>query len=222
MGSGKTSLSNLLRNELNSDTCGFVHFDAFKYAEAPLRREFIRRVAKELSISDDRFDRGLYEEEHRSGLKLDRTSISQLAWIVGITAGAALLLAAALSLLLALLSKKALGPDWASNAKVLIPAIFSPAIIIAPVVALVAAQLTVNRKRYAPQSDEEFERLFCEVVASARKKHQGWHRLVIFIDELDRCGADEVASTLETLRTFLEVEGCVSFPPRGGHWSSYE
>jgi len=43
-GSGKTSLANLLRNELNSKISGFVYFDAFKYAEAPLRREFITRV----------------------------------------------------------------------------------------------------------------------------------------------------------------------------------
>lgn len=37
-GSGKTSLANLLRTELEGPTCGFVYFDAFKYAEAPLRR----------------------------------------------------------------------------------------------------------------------------------------------------------------------------------------
>ncbi len=34
-------------------------------------------------------------------------------------------------------------------------------------------------------------------------------RLVVFIDELDRCAPSEVASTLESLRTFLGVEGCI-------------
>jgi KAP family P-loop domain len=31
----------------------------------------------------------------------------------------------------------------------------------------------------------------------------------VFVDELDRCSPMEVASTLETIKTFLEVERCV-------------
>ncbi len=207
-GSGKTSLAYLLEKELKSDSCAFVYFDAFKYAEAPLRREFIRQVAKKLNVTDTKFDRGLYEEESRSGLNLEKTTLRDLGFMVGVVAAGALILAALVSLALAWTSHKAIGPAWAANAKVLIPAIFSPTVLVAPLAALVGVQLNVNRKRYAPQSDEEFERLFRELIDEVRRKEKGW-RLVVFIDELDRCQAAEVASTLETLRTFLEVPDCV-------------
>lgn len=36
-----------------------------------------------------------------------------------------------------------------------------------------------------------------------------WKRLIFFIDELDRCSAEDIAETLKALRTFLDVEECV-------------
>ena len=35
------------------------------------------------------------------------------------------------------------------------------------------------------------------------------NRLVVFVDELDRCAPSEVAATLEAIRTFLGVQGCI-------------
>ncbi len=208
-GSGKTSLAHLLGQDLDSATCGFVYFDAFKYAEAPLRREFIRRVAKELGVKDKKFDRGLYEEETTSGFSLKKESVASLLRVIGWIAVAAVSFTSLLALILAHASDKAIGPEWADNVRQLLPAIFAPAVIVGPVLALIKSQLDVSRKRYAPQSDEEFERLFRELVDEARSKNKKWDRIVIFVDELDRCAADEVASTLETLRTFLEVDRCV-------------
>lgn len=208
-GSGKTSLANLLEGELAGDEVGFVYFDAFKYAEAPLRREFIRRVAKSLDVGDSKFDHGLYEERVDSGLNLSRDSAWGLVKVIVVVGALAMVLALGLSYLVALASGKAIGPQWVDAVKVFVPAFFAPAIIIAPLITLIGDKLNYTRTRFAPESDEEFERLFREVVDKARKKHPKWQRLVIFIDELDRCGADEVASTLETIRTFLEVEHCV-------------
>ncbi|MBA3866579.1 MAG: hypothetical protein H0X42_09590 [Solirubrobacterales bacterium] len=34
-------------------------------------------------------------------------------------------------------------------------------------------------------------------------------RLIFFIDELDRCSAEDIAETLKALRTFLDQENCV-------------
>jgi len=47
-GSGKTSLGWLLRGALRGTECRFVAFDAWKYADEPLRRHFITEVADEL------------------------------------------------------------------------------------------------------------------------------------------------------------------------------
>jgi hypothetical protein len=208
-GSGKTSLANLLREELHGDDTGFIYFDAFKYAEAPLRREFIRRVAKDLKVDDSKFDRGLYEERVDSGLNLSGESFKGILVIVCCVGTVAVVLALALAYVVALASGKAIGPQWVDAVKVFVPAFFAPAVIIAPLIIVIGDKLNYSRTRFAPQSDEEFERLFRDLVDAARKKQPKWSRLVIFIDELDRCGADEVASTLETLRTFLEVEHCV-------------
>lgn len=208
-GSGKTSLANLLRRELAETESGFVYFDAFKYAEAPLRREFIRRVGKSIGADDPAFDRGLYEEEVKSGFRLDREALMPLVHVLAWTAAVALVGTTLVALVVAALSGGALRTTWALNIRRLLPAVFTPSIIIVPLLTLAREQLTITRRKYAPQSDEEFERLFRRLVETAFIKHADWKRLVVFIDELDRCAADEVASTLETMRTFLEVEDCV-------------
>lgn len=60
-GSGKTSLANLLANRLERQPgVRFAKFDAFKYAETPLRRHFLSQVARALRISDEEFREGLY------------------------------------------------------------------------------------------------------------------------------------------------------------------
>ncbi|MGH2879264.1 MAG: KAP family P-loop NTPase fold protein [Solirubrobacteraceae bacterium] len=78
------------------------------------------------------------------------------------------------------------------------------AAVIAIFVKLAGEGLTVKSTRSAPSSDEEFERLFRTLVDKVKAK-----RLVIFVDELDRCSPEQVASALETIKTFLEVPGCI-------------
>ena len=55
-----------------------------------------------------------------------------------------------------------------------------------------------------PSTDEEFERRFRELVARSKAE-----RLVVFVDELDRCPANRVVDVLDTVRTFLDVEKTV-------------
>ena len=55
-----------------------------------------------------------------------------------------------------------------------------------------------------PSSSEQFEAMFAELV------HQsGKDRVVVFVDEIDRCAPTEVVETLDTIRTFLGVPPCV-------------
>ena len=209
-GSGKTSLANLVRDELKDTSAGFVYFDAFKYAEAPLRRQFISQVAHELEDTDQRFSRGLYEEKVTSGIQLGKGALWPLVQVVGGFAAAAVVLTAIVALVVAFASSAgSIRGEWAHAMRRLLPAVFASSILIGPIASLARDQLHVTRKRYAPESDEEFERLFDDLVRRALERNKQWDRLVIFIDELDRCAADEVASTLETIRTFLEVKNCI-------------
>src|SRR5580693_4653183 len=83
-GSGKTSLGHLLAECIDQETVGFIQFDAFKYAEAPLRRTFIKSVAKELGISDRKFKEGLYDEENDSKFDLRPTNVARFLGTTGI------------------------------------------------------------------------------------------------------------------------------------------
>ena len=76
-GSGKSGVANLLRECLEDPsfrklhgTVSFVRFDAFKYAEIPLRRHFLSQLAAELmdnKAADDFRDR-LYRSESRTDI----------------------------------------------------------------------------------------------------------------------------------------------------------
>lgn len=66
----------------------------------------------------------------------------------------------------------------------------------------------LNKKRWEVtfdkyDSEEQFEEKFIEIV----KKDKSIK--VIFIDDLDRCNEDKVIETLETIKTYLEVETCI-------------
>ena len=54
---------------------------------------------------------------------------------------------------------------------------------------------------------EHFERL----VQRVKQQENESKRLVLFIDDLDRCMPDEVLKLLEALKLYLNIEGCVYF-----------
>lgn len=68
---------------------------------------------------------------------------------------------------------------------------------------------SANQKiiREAPSSDDQFARYFERLVEDVTDK--GKKRLVVFIDELDRCTPQDVVATLVDLKTFLDQKGCV-------------
>lgn len=71
-----------------------------------------------------------------------------------------------------------------------------------------AQSAKVDREESRPSSDEQFSQRFKDLIDEGRKEHK-FDRLVVFIDELDRCSEDDIAATLTAIRTFLEVKPCV-------------
>jgi Cdc6-like AAA superfamily ATPase len=205
-GSGKSSIANLLREELPTDESQvrLVAFDASKYAEAPLRRHFISQVARGLNITDDRYHRGLYTGVETRDVKFRPGEWSKLtgAFLLAVVLTLAILLT--IAAVVAALSAGSFESNWSSILKDYLLATLPVAAVITAFIKLAADGFHIKTTRSAPSGDEEFERLFKDLVAEAKTQ-----RLVIFIDELDRCSPEQVASTLETLKTFLFVEGCV-------------
>lgn len=205
-GSGKSGLANLLKAKLaeRKKKARFVRFDAFKFAETPLRRHFISQVAEELKINDDEFRDGLYRTTSHTNLKIPKkhflTLLTTFLWVLVVVEACALALIAAL----AALSPGSFSSAFHDLTRSGLALALAPAGILAAFTALAGRTLPVDKTRSAPSSDEEFERLFKKLVGKAKAKP-----LVVFIDELDRCSSDEVVSTLEAIRTFLDVEGAV-------------
>ena len=56
-----------------------------------------------------------------------------------------------------------------------------------------------------------FEKDFAKIVRSATQNGWGWKRskLIIFIDDLDRCEPPKAADVIEAINLFLDAEGCV-------------
>ena len=58
-----------------------------------------------------------------------------------------------------------------------------------------------SQLKYIDQFQDEFSKLV--------KRHFAKQRLVIFVDDLDRCMPEKAIEVLEAIKLFLDVEGCV-------------
>lgn len=209
-GSGKSGLAFLLKRALGQSRPGarFVKFDAFKFAETTLRRHFISQVAEELEVKDKEFREGLYCDENTTELEIPKGRFGRLLWtflwvvvVVEIAAVALLVLLAGIS---SWIGSRSFADAFHDMVGTSLALALAPAGLLGAFTALAGQTLPVKRTQSAPSSDEEFERLFKRLVKKAKADP-----LVVFIDELDRCSAEEVVSTLEAIRTFLDVSGVI-------------
>lgn len=208
-GSGKTGIANLLKKRLNEPAHAkakvkFARFDAFKYADIPLRRNFIVAVARELKVNKKDYKEDLYAAKSSSDITVpDENLLTIAGWFLGLAAALLSVLVAFIALV-SLIQPGSWSDDFAKNVSGALPGgLIAPALL-AAVFTLVGKSLTVDRSVSRPDSVEQFEDLFKALVDDS-----GAERLVIFVDELDRCTAKEVVDTLDAVRTFLGVPKCV-------------
>lgn len=206
-GSGKSTLAALLRSKVSGHkSYRFVLFDAGKFAEAPLRRSFISQAAHQLDLPDS-YSKSLYQRVRHSRLQTPKEGRGALLAIFLWTAAALLGLVFGVGLLEWLLGDKSFATVMSSVFSAAASQILLSAALIAAVLALMGKLITVDVEESEVSSEEEFERLFGDLVKKASRAPDS--RLVFFIDELDRCSPQEVSSVLETIRTFLDMPGCV-------------
>jgi hypothetical protein len=204
-GSGKSGIANLLRDALaGASGVRFVRFDAFKYADVPLRRNFISAIASGLGRRESKYHADLYSGRTKTDITVPPLQLVRLLLVfAGVMACLALVMSIGLAVV-ALLQEPAFWVTFRSLAKQALLAGLVPATLLAALVSLASKTFNVERSLAKPESDEQFEQLFRELVAAT-----GADRLVVFVDELDRCSASEVVATLDTVRTFLGIERCV-------------
>ena len=204
-GSGKSGIGQLLGQKVRARKgFKFARFDAFKFAETPLRRNFISAVATELGVESREFHDELYSGKTSTELTLPA---SKWLKIVGVFTAIVLSLTALLVGAVALISLFVPGSyadAFKDLSKAVVAAGVVPAALLAGLITMANKSIQVDRSVAKPESDEQFEALFKKLV-----KRSGARKLVVFVDELDRCAADEVVATLDAIRTFLGVEKCI-------------
>ncbi|MGB3412835.1 MAG: P-loop NTPase fold protein [Microthrixaceae bacterium] len=218
-GSGKTGIANLLREHFDGSVFAkepriqFARFDAFKYAEIPLRRHFLSQMAVELlpAKEAETFRTDLYHSQTSTELRFTKVTVQRaVAVFAGILASGlvlAVLISAIVAGVYSLVADENPTEFWnrfGTYFSGVIGFSFAPAAVLGGLFAIAGKSLPMTRSRDIPSTDEEFERQFCELVDRADAK-----RLVVFVDELDRCPADRVVDVLDTVRTFLDVKGTV-------------
>lgn len=208
-GSGKSGIGNLLQKEIASwdGRLGgeYVRLDAFKHSDLPLRRSFVHVIAMALGQDDKaKYGKDLYAGTTKTELTLGRKDWLRLA---GVFAGFLAIIVFGLAMVLALVAWRQDGSWWdhfTDLVKTTATASLLPATLVTGLVALGSKSFQVDRSTARPESAEQYEQLFTDLIKDSGKK-----RVVIFVDELDRCAPHEVVGTLDTIRTFLGVKGCI-------------
>jgi KAP family P-loop domain len=199
-GVGKSTIIGEVRRRL-PDTVGFAYYDAWRYEGDALRRQLLRDVARQLHASKQLKgfdpDKDLEElevtvQETREGIEFSWPGL--LRSLIG-----AFLLASIVFVFLrdrqgvALFSGKEPLSDGAVGAIVFVAS---------ALLALLREPFQVTQRALGTQRLEEPDRFaakFEQLMACVRSE-----RVVIAIDNLDRCSPDRAVEILSTIKTYLE------------------
>lgn len=207
-GSGKSSLSAMLakRYENREDGVWFTTFDAFKFAEDSLSRHFITQMANGFGLTNEEASirSRLYSEKTRKIWTLTEADKKKLYRSFAKIAFAVLF---AIVLLAAICDHFSKTKSFGDYLVPLLPSWAFVASATAIVVNFATTTFTYDETEQSVSGEEQFVEQFDLLIAKLQEKKA--KKVVVFIDELDRCSEKEVVSTLETLKTFLDIEPCI-------------
>lgn len=201
-GVGKTTVINFLKKQIENnkslkDEIKFLSsFDVWKYSGDSFRRQLLLHLNQSLpkgerikDIEDKLY--AVTEEEKEGKFKI---SIKGVVYSVIVL------------LILALLATYF---NYKGIANFMLPLLLIPLFLLL-IQRLDAVLRTVMVKKIVPrvESPEEFEKIFGDIIEKFNSK-----KVVIPIDNLDRCEQRVVIDTLGTIKTFLEKPKCIFIIP---------
>jgi hypothetical protein len=211
-GVGKSTIVNLLKEKFETDIkrkkIKFIEVKVWKYDEKiSLTRKFIVKIAEDLGLSDDLNELNkeiYYDQEFETALLNFREIVSTVFNKKSI---ALWLMVGSIALLILFRILNIINVENVLANKifkicedtVLIPLVTSIFFWIIDIIKKAKLKLKVGKF----DSDEQFEKKFIELIKKDESKK------IIFIDDLDRCSKEKVVKTLETIKTFLDVESCI-------------
>jgi hypothetical protein len=213
-GSGKTSMYELLRRELKAKDkkTRLAYYDASTYGGEALKRNFISHIAAELGYDAEKypeFHRGLYESRRRTEIDFEavKDKLRPIASLLALLYFGFLLIFCVLVGITSIGTKE----NFFGQIGETLPQLIAPTAVgglVIAVVGLLMKGATIDADQSKPASDEAFAKCFGDLIEQGRKDHK-FKRLVVFVDELDRCSSEDVVSTLTAIRTFLTQKHAV-------------
>ena len=219
-GSGKTSIIKMLFSRLNDADRSYVcvEFDAWKHAEESLRTDLLLNLDQALGeevgtevdgkpgvLGEDKITEELYdveesenrEEDERGNVEILKHFFENEKYVAYTIVGIALI---------SLISGIFVSPSVGA-------AVFT--VIVAPLLLHMSKQLsnatdTLQRKFLYPRKEWSgaYEQLFNDIIDKTDTD-----KVVISIDNLDRCESETVYDVLVSLKTFLEQDDCIYIIP---------
>jgi len=234
-GSGKTSLMRMILDRLDPNRCATVWFDAWRYAQQEtLWRALLLSVVEALRVlvNDKTWLQTYVDRRNRLAPDAAQTALDA----AGLRSTRAALDARLDDLVASLyrsVDREESGEiqfQWDKAGKLAAGAVIRAGFSYIPILGQVAKAVdkageALGAEAYGDKIFDLFQRertrIYREQVQSLEQFHQGLtaiikelvtdldRRLVVFIDDLDRCLPEQAIGVLEALKVFLDIQGCV-------------
>jgi KAP family P-loop domain len=210
-GVGKSTIIGGLQDDL-SDDIAFAYFDAWRYDGDSLRRQFLRDVTASL---ESKHLKGFTVKDDLRELDTDQQTTEEAFAFQWPRLKRALIVGSAFAVIGLLISITGVLDDFISTSatgKRLFPTVVGGVVgLLAGLLAQTAAvtQTVLTRKSLA--DPDQFSEKFAEMLRALKAG-----RLVVAIDNLDRCAPAQAVEMLSTIKTYLEPAVDPDRLPRSG------
>lgn len=202
-GVGKTSIVKMLSNKIgDGKKIKCIYIDAWKYSDESLRTQILLEIDKELGnpigkeeIIDNLYNIQEEEKEEESGIK----SLLLKTWVSWISF---FMIAAAILLVYYKFPDKEIVS--------LIAVCLVGPLLLQLITVIQSASVSVSRRRILPKKEwpGEFEDIFSMIIKKAK-----YEKIVVIIDNLDRCQSHVVIEMLALLKIFMGSQKCIHIIP---------
>lgn len=205
-GTGKSSIVRTSQEQIENENkrIKFVTYDAWQYVNDSFRRMFLRKLREDLKYEETDLMKRFYENESMDIGNKYQISATKLSWILG-----------GLILLLLILTFIPIEIDY----KLPIYSFFTLLGLLITIISGAFHQLKISVSKPHFFAPEQFEECFKEIVTNSLSKRnnilkwvkgdksiQNLERLVIVIDNIDRCSSDVAYNLLTDIKTFFSSE----------------
>jgi hypothetical protein len=206
-GSGKSSIIETTSKDFDQTKVKFISYDAWQYANDSFRRMFLRKMRKDLRFEESALMKKFYENESADIANKYELSSTRLYWILG-------------ALIVFILITR-ISPIEIDN-KMTIYSTLSIFGLLITIFSGAFHQLKISVTKPLFFAPEQFEDCFKQMISLSLKKYtwiqekifvlagdksiKNLDKIVIIIDNIDRCNNDLAYSLLTDIKTFLGDE----------------